>query len=61
MPAFHINSILECLLESQLPADAHGKAANDGLSTWASTTHAGDPDGVLAPCFSLAQTWLFGE
>lgn len=51
-------------LLTQLPANAPGKAMEDGHSAWAPTTAVRDPNGVLPAGSGLAQIrllQLFGE
>lgn len=43
--------ILAALFPIQFPADAPGKAVENGLSAWSPVTHVGVPDGVSCSFF----------
>lgn len=46
-----IVQILAALFPIQFPADAPGKAVENGLSAWSPVTHVGVPDGVSCSFF----------
>lgn len=50
--------VLAALLLVLFPVNLPGKAAEDGLSTWALDTHRGDLLKFQTPYFHLAYAWL---